>query len=896
MKKKLLCLSLFLCLGVVSSFAKGQYDENKAVGFASGVTGGNGQNEVTVTTASALEGAISGTESKTVYVDGTITLNGMLNVGSNKTIIGLPGAKIQNLNQNENAGIFKLNGSNNVIIRNLVFEGPGAYDMDGNDNLTLQGATNIWIDHCDIQDGMDCNMDIVNGSDNISITWTRFRYLKAPTAGGSGGSADHRYNGLIGNSDTKTTDDGKLNVTFSNCWWDEGCKERCPRVRFGKVHLVNCLYSGTVFNYCIGYGAYANIYAENCAFTSSAAQQHYVKAYNNGYDYNITVTNCSGVSNFESHQGSRGQFVPSYEYGKYSESLVESVVSNETNGAGATLSSEDIYDEHLYIIGVGGVWDMTNMPEMTWNNTNQVFTYDINSDDIIYFAIATQQMETENWDVFNANYRYAIGANNQNATVDTPYNLQKVNGSVVLPAGKYTVSVTKEMVMTITSNDTPVTYPSWNFSDLEAGDYTSNTDFNGMTIYATSDKKVSVDNSSKTFDEVAYTKRLKLGGTGASDSRMISFPVTGPATIKIHFAHASNSGDPRTLKLDAGTFGTNVASQQVTAGGTATLTYDYTGTEEQTFYAYSASSGLNLYAVIVSEYVAPDTYIVAGQTAIVNGDVAWDGTIEANKMTTTDKENYTLTVSNLKLAAGTYEYKIVKNGLIWIPDGVDNNLQVIIPEYGIYNITYTYKVTGNEISAEATQVAKLYAETVSAGEYATRFFAEGVSLWEADADVKFYVVTAVTGESVTLLEVTTKKVPANTPFLIYNEAAEAKSIDLAATNDAEAIAGTLAEQFKGTNAEKQFEVSETLDYYVCNGTNFVFVKDAGTLSAHRCWIELSKNAAAKSLNIVVNDEATGIHNSQVIMHNNDVRYNLAGQRVSNDYKGIVIINGKKVKK
>ena len=44
------------------------------------------------------------------------------------------------------------------------------------------------------------------------------------------------------------------------------------------------------------------------------------------------------------------------------------------------------------------------------------------------------------------------------------------------------------------------------------------------------------------------------------------------------------------------------------------------------------------------------------------------------------------------------------------------------------------------------------------------------------------------------------------------------------------------------------------------------------------------------------EDATGIetiHNSQFIIHNDDETYNLAGQRVGNDFKGIVIKNGKK---
>lgn len=71
-----------------------------------------------------------------------ISLDKMLSVGSNKSIIGLTGAVISNLNRNENAGIFLLKGSNNVIIRNLTLLGPGAYDIDANysDNISAVGA------------------------------------------------------------------------------------------------------------------------------------------------------------------------------------------------------------------------------------------------------------------------------------------------------------------------------------------------------------------------------------------------------------------------------------------------------------------------------------------------------------------------------------------------------------------------------------------------------------------------------------------------------------------------------------------------------------------------------------------------------------------------------------
>jgi pectate lyase len=70
----------------------------------------------------------------------------------------------------------------------------------------MQACDYIWVDHCDFQDGVDGNFDANNGSDHLSITWCRFRYLIAPWAGGSGGSNDHRNTNLWGGSDSNTKD------------------------------------------------------------------------------------------------------------------------------------------------------------------------------------------------------------------------------------------------------------------------------------------------------------------------------------------------------------------------------------------------------------------------------------------------------------------------------------------------------------------------------------------------------------------------------------------------------------------------------------------------------------------------------------------------------------------
>lgn len=331
-----------------SSSKMSSYDKNAPIGWGTvggSITGSSNKNSVTVTTASEFISAMAGTSAKTIYVKGTLTFTGRQTItgAQNKTVYGLAGSSLSNTTHTStvaNTGILTLKNCSNIIFRNLTFKGAGAYDVDGYDNLTLQNCQYIWVDHCDFQDGVDGNFDCNNGSDNICVTWCRFRYLISPWSGGSGGSNDHRFSDLWGSGDSSTSDNGKLRTTFANCWWDEGCRERMPRVRFGQIHIVNCLYSSSVTNYCVGAGYKSNIYVEKSAFTSTKAQKTPWKncATSSGYtDYNITLTGNSGASDAQSRSGSNSYFNP-YSYYSYSPMAASKVQSEISTYAGATLT------------------------------------------------------------------------------------------------------------------------------------------------------------------------------------------------------------------------------------------------------------------------------------------------------------------------------------------------------------------------------------------------------------------------------------------------------------------------------------------------------------------------------------------------------------------------------
>lgn len=226
-------------------------------GFATqngGTTGGKGYGEVTVSTAAELAKYASA-GNKIIYVKPG-TYAGPINVGSNVTIYGYQGAIIT---QPTSGSAMKLSGSKNVIIRNLKFQGIGAHDDDDEDCLQVNHESkNVWIDHVDIYDGHDGNLDITNASDYVTISWTKFSYTSKSTG--------HQFSNLIGNSKTKTSDRGHLNVTFHHTWWADGVVERMPRVRFGKVHVANNLFDSKNTSYCVRAAIEADIRIENNVF------------------------------------------------------------------------------------------------------------------------------------------------------------------------------------------------------------------------------------------------------------------------------------------------------------------------------------------------------------------------------------------------------------------------------------------------------------------------------------------------------------------------------------------------------------------------------------------------------------------------------------------------------
>lgn len=235
-----------------------------------GTNGGGNATPTVVTTLAAFKTAVSGTTPAVVYLNAKLEPAAVA-VGSNKTIVGVCGAEFH--------GHLGISGSSNVIVRNLKIVGYAVGDCtldpafdsavgcsSGADAVSVTNASHhIWFDHCDISDGTDGNLDINAASDYITISWTKFHYTPRTDNVGndSTGANGHRYSNLIGSGDNVTSDATHLNVTWHHDWWADNVNQRMPRTRYGKIHVVNNLYTSAGNSYCTNAGIQTHVLVEN---------------------------------------------------------------------------------------------------------------------------------------------------------------------------------------------------------------------------------------------------------------------------------------------------------------------------------------------------------------------------------------------------------------------------------------------------------------------------------------------------------------------------------------------------------------------------------------------------------------------------------------------------------
>jgi hypothetical protein len=223
----------------------------------------------------------------------------------------------------------------------------------------------------------------------------------------------------------------------------------------------------------------------------------------------------------------------------------------------------------------------------------------------------------------------------------------------------------------------------------------------------------------------------------------------------------------------------------------------------------------------------------------------------------------------------------------WYPGGETPNYT--ITEDGTYDIYFrpegktgwfgNYIYVAQEISIDITE--NLWAS-----------YSSTKALDFSNSGLTAYIATTSNGSSVHYEPVT--YVPANTGIILNGTQGTHVAVTIPS---ADAVGTNLL--VSTANAEHEVTAGEVDNVYAfgMKGGKVGFVKaEAGyTVAQGRSYLDLS-TVGAKGIDFIglpgsETDGIDTIHNAQFIMHND--AYNLAGQRVSKDYKGIVIVNGKK---
>jgi pectate lyase len=235
----------------------------------SGTTGGGNVAAVRPTTVADLRRYASEVAPRVIEIAGTFDVPS-LDIASNKTLVGVGSSATIN-------GGLRIHGSDgaaisNVIVQNLRVNGlTTEVDYDA---LQIYSAHHVWIDHCEIWDGRDGNLDITHAANWVTVSFTKFRYTTGYQRP-PGETADHRFSSLLGGDDGDTGDAGRMKVTFHHNWWAERVIERMPRARFGQVHVFNNYFSSSGNNYCIRAGHAAAVLVEGNYFDGVASPHEF---------------------------------------------------------------------------------------------------------------------------------------------------------------------------------------------------------------------------------------------------------------------------------------------------------------------------------------------------------------------------------------------------------------------------------------------------------------------------------------------------------------------------------------------------------------------------------------------------------------------------------------------
>lgn len=207
--------------------------------------------------------------------------------------------------------------------------------------------------------------------------------------------------------------------------------------------------------------------------------------------------------------------------------------------------------------------------------------------------------------------------------------------------------------------------------------------------------------------------------------------------------------------------------------------------------------------------------------------------------------------------------------------GCSDNLKIYVPKDSESN----YKAAVNWKTWEAN-INALLQRNLNAYGYAT--FSSGENV-EIAAGAKAYKATAK-NETTVFLEKITGAIPANNGVLL---AGEASGVCFMVPSSSATVADMTGNMFVATDGVSMQKAGD----YVLYGNVFCQLSANGVIAAGKAYLPTGEGVKLQ----ISFDEATGLDmNRDGKRSVEGIRFNMAGQKVGADYKGIVIVNGKKM--
>lgn len=215
----------------------------------------------------------------------------------------------------------------------------------------------------------------------------------------------------------------------------------------------------------------------------------------------------------------------------------------------------------------------------------------------------------------------------------------------------------------------------------------------GLTIYANSEKSITIDANNKTLDEMSFTNRLKFGGSGSFDEdgqplgRVLAVDVKGNTDITV-MAMSSSSSEDRVLNIAAGHADSIFAEFPALGASLTKGEYTYIG-DATSLYFYSPSSGVNVYYITTKHIASSDAALASLELSAGTLTPAFDPAVTSY---TADVPFGTASVGVTATVNDPFA-SLVGDGTLNVSSGSSTASLVVTAEDGVTTKTYTVTVT-----------------------------------------------------------------------------------------------------------------------------------------------------------------------------------------------------------